>query len=104
MAAVRKVIDINAPLTEEELHELTMAAKQPIAYDDDCPELTEEQLQEFAEQAKEQRESRRKKVVALRISPQTLAKAKKFGKGYTGVLSGILEKALNNPEILKQCL
>ena len=30
-------------------------------------------------------------------------KAKKLGKGYTGILSRILENALNNPEILKQC-
>lgn len=104
MAIVNKTINVKAPLTAEQIAEIDAAAKMPIIFDDDCPELTDEQLHKFAKLAKEQREQRRKKIISLRISTETLVKAQKLGKGYTSILSRILEKALDNPEFLKQCL
>jgi len=44
---VRKEIDITKPLTPEELEMLKEAEAAPIVFDEDCPELTEEQLSEF---------------------------------------------------------
>ncbi len=35
------------PLTEEELEELHALKNRPIVFDEDCPELTEEQLKQF---------------------------------------------------------
>lgn len=47
---VRKVIDVNAPLTPEqkaELEVLKHMTDDDIVYDEDCPKLTEEQLNQF---------------------------------------------------------
>lgn len=104
MAKVKEVIDLKAGVPEAVLMEIEAAAKRPIALDEEFPELTEVQLQQIADLAKRKRAERVKKVVALRLSPATLEKAQKLGRGYTGILSRIIENALNNPELLKQCL
>ena len=47
---VRRVIDVNAPLTEEqkaELEYLRNMSDDDIVYDEDCPKLTEEELKKF---------------------------------------------------------
>lgn len=47
---VRKIIDVNAPLTPEqkaELEVLKHMTDDDIVYDEDCPKLTEEQLNQF---------------------------------------------------------
>lgn len=49
-------------------------------------------------------QERKKQTVTLRLSPQALEKAKSLGKGYTSVLSRILENALNDIELIKQNL
>lgn len=46
----------------------------------------------------------RKSILALRVSPKTLETAKKFGRGYTGVLSRLLDEAIQDPELVKKCL
>ena len=50
MAIVRKVIDVNAPLTEEQkarLAVLKTMTDDDIVYDEDCPKLTDEELSQF---------------------------------------------------------
>ena len=49
---VRKVIDLNAPLEltpeqKAELEVLRQMSDDDIVYDEDCPELTDEQLKKF---------------------------------------------------------
>ncbi len=44
---VRKTIKIGRPLTEEEREEIRALKGRPIVFDEDCPELTEEQLKKF---------------------------------------------------------
>ena len=47
---VTKVIDINAPLTPEQLERLKLLENMTdddIVYDEDCPPQTEEQLKKF---------------------------------------------------------
>ena len=47
---VRKVIDLNAPLTPEQIARLDALEKMSdddIVYDEDAPKLTEEQLKKF---------------------------------------------------------
>ena len=50
MSIVRIFVPENRPsrLTPEQIAEIKAAAKRPIAYDDDCPKLTPEQLAKFA--------------------------------------------------------
>ena len=49
-------------------------------------------------------EERRKKTVSIRLSSQALKKARSLGKGYTSILSRILEDALNDNETIKKYL
>ncbi len=54
--------------------------------------------------AKKRRSKKVKTVVALRISPDTLEKAKATGKGYTGFLSRLLDNAINDPGLVSKSL
>lgn len=97
-------IDVTKPPTQEQLDMLDKAAALPIPADAEYPEFSAEELKQFRRIADSRRDSRNKQVVALRLSPRAMAKAKSLGKGYTSILSRILENALNDPEIIKQNL
>ena len=97
-------IDVNRKLTKEELRMLEKAENIPIVYDDDSPELSDEELSQFKRISSVRKEERRKQTVTLRLSPRALKKAKSLGKGYTSVLSRILEAALNDNEMIRKCL
>ena len=47
MAMVTYILRRGQPLTEEELEELRNLKNRPIVFDEDCPELTDEQLKQF---------------------------------------------------------
>lgn len=92
-------------LTEEQLAMLKELENTPVVPDEDCPELTSEQLAKLAKEAQERRRSlSNKQTVTLRISPQALASAKSLGKGYTAVLSRILENALKDADTIRKYL
>lgn len=101
---VRKNIDVSEPLTNEQLKTFEALKDRPIEFDEDCPELTEEELAQFKRISEERQAERRKQTVTLRLSPQSLKKAQSLGKGYTSVLSRILENALNDNELIKRYL
>lgn len=101
---IRKEIDFNKPLTDEQKKMLEELKTRPVTPDDDCPELTDEQLKQFARVSEKNREERRKQTVTLRLSPQAVRTAKSLGKGYTSVLSRILENALTDAELIKHYL
>ena len=101
---VSKTIDPDRAFTEEEILLLKELLNKPVVYDEDVPELTDEQLAQFRRVNEALRQERRKQTVTLRLSPSTLNKAKALGKGYTSVLSRIIEKALNDVEFIKSCL
>ncbi|WP_026665498.1 BrnA antitoxin family protein, partial [Butyrivibrio sp. FC2001] len=76
----------------------------PYSYDEDNPLLTKEELAKFSrvsERIQKEREIRRKENVTLRLSPNTVRKAKSLGKGYTKILAQIIEDALNDPDLIK---
>ena len=75
-----------------------------VAPDTEEPELEPWQYAEMAEIARKRRAEKVKPVIALRISPDTLEKAKATGKGYTGFLSRLLDQAINDPEMIAKCL
>lgn len=101
---IRKEIDLNEPLTEAQKQMLEALKDRPIEFDEDCPELTDEQLRQFKRISEERQEERRKQSVTLRLSPQAVRTAKSLGKGYTSVLSRILESALADSETIKHYL
>jgi hypothetical protein len=45
---IRKEIDLNQPLTAEQKQMLEELKKRPVHPDEDCPELTAEQLSQLA--------------------------------------------------------
>ena len=96
-----KMNELQNVLTEEELHELEMAENMPPVYDEDSPLLSVQQLMQFKHM---NQQKRNKPTVSLRISPATLQKAKQYGKGYTGLLSRLLDIAINDPELVKKCI
>ena len=101
---VRKVIHSGQLPTEAQIREIETAAQMPVVLDEDTPELTLEQYAEMAAIDRSRRTQKVKPVIALRISPETLEKAKATGKGYTGFLSRLLDNAIKDPQIVSKSL
>ena len=96
---IRKEIDTSKSLTPEQIKMLEEVEKRPITFDEDCPELTDEQL------SKAYRASERKKPsVNIEVSPQTMEKVKALGNSSPSILSKLFEMAINNNDMLKQCM
>lgn len=101
---VNTTFDVKSPMTKKELEELEALKDRPIIYDEDCPQLTDEQLAQFRLAIERRQEERRREPVTLRLHPQALRKAKSLGKGYTRVLSDIVETVLNDDKLLRSFL
>ncbi|MCC8060798.1 MAG: BrnA antitoxin family protein [Clostridiales bacterium] len=101
---VRKTIDVNQEPTQEQIDTLIKAGDHRIMFDEDCPQLTDEDLAQFYRVSEKRREERKKQTVTIRLSPQALNTAKSLGKGYTSVLSRILENALKDKDVIKRYL
>jgi uncharacterized protein (DUF4415 family) len=107
MATIKSTVRVGQKPTKEELKriraEVREAKKHPIDFSD-APESTPEALAEFAAMARELRKRKRNPspVVALRVTPDVLAKYKALGKGYTAIMADVLSYAANNPEILSK--
>ena len=104
MAIVRKTVQTGQKPTKEQKKELREAAKRPIVLDEDSPKVTLEQYALLAENARKMRAMEKKPVVALRINPSTLEKAKATGRGYTSFLSRLLDLAIDDPELVRKSL
>jgi uncharacterized protein (DUF4415 family) len=107
VATIKKTIDVTKELTVKQKKMLERAENMPYVEDKDNPPLTKEELARFKRVSvalREERLENRKQNVTLRLSPQTVKKAKALGKGYTSILAQIIEKALDNPEVAEQLL
>ena len=104
MATTKATIKKGQKPTKEQLNEVKEAAKKDAVFDEDAPELSVEQYAEMAEMARKKRAGEKKPVVAIRIRPATLEKAKATGRGYTGFLSRLLDNAIDDPELVKKSL
>ena len=101
---IRTTLEERGSITPEEIEMLTRASSLPIVFDEDSPELTEEDLKGFRRVSEQNRQERNKQTVTLRLSPQALRTAKSLGKGYTSVLSRILEGALSDNDVIRHYL
>jgi len=101
---IRTVIRTGQIPTEAQIREIELASTMPVLTDEDAPELTTEQYAEMAALARARRAKNIKPVVALRITPDTLEKARATGKGYTGFLSSLLDNAINDPQMVAKSL
>lgn len=104
MAIKKYVLDPNQELTGEQLLMVKEAAEHPAVTDEDNPELTDEQLALMRRVHESRRAERRRQNITLRLTPQAIQKAKALGKGYSGILSRIVESVLNDPSELSKYL
>lgn len=93
--------ELTAELTPEEIREMEAAEKMAPVFDEDSPEMTAEQLLQFK---RVNHENRTKQTISLRLSPDTLKKAKQYGKGYTSFLSRLLDAAIDDEELVRRCI
>jgi len=103
---MKKTVKISekTKLTEKQKREIESAKTREMLFDEDSPEFTMDMLEQLKKTAEKRRIERQKQVLTLRVSNDTMNKAKALGKGYTGILSRIIEYALNHPEIIEKCL
>lgn len=101
---MQKRIDITKGPSAEQIEMLRRAASLPIPVDSEYPEFSDEDLRQFKQISELRRSDRQKQTVALRLSPQALKRARSLGKGYTTVLSRILESALEDPDVIRRFL
>ena len=104
MAIKKYTLKEDQKLTEEQIQMIQEAAKRPVVFDEDNPELTDEQLAGFRKVHEQNQKERKRQNVTLRLTPETIRKAKSLGKGYSGILSRIVENTLNDPVALKKYL
>ena len=101
---VKKEVDLNKSLTNEQKIMFEALKSKEDTFDEDSPELTSFELEQFRRISEMRREERRKQTVTIRLSPRALMKAKALGKGYTSILSRIIETALDDSEMIRKCL
>ena len=104
MAIKKYTLSPDEQLTEDQILMVREASQRPLAADDDNPELTDEQLALFRRVHESRQEDRKRKNVTLRLTPQAIQKAKALGKGYSGILSRIIESVLDDPAMLSKYL
>lgn len=96
--------DVNRKLTPQEKEALEAIKDKPIEFDEDCPELTKEQLLQLKRVSDEQRSERIRQSVTLKLSPQAVETAKSLSECYPLLLSRILESVLADSEAVKHYL
>lgn len=82
---IRKEIDLKEPLSSDQAKMLNALTSRPISPDEDCPELTQEQLTQFRRISAENREVQQKWAAML----QLYHKAKRSGKCRSFILYNI---------------
>jgi uncharacterized protein (DUF4415 family) len=102
MAIIRSTVRVGQKIPKEVIKEVRRAAQMPINYTEDAPRSSPEALKEFAQLAAERNRRKKKKSITIRIAPDVLESYKTMGSGYTGIMSDVLQYAVNNPEVLAE--
>ena len=102
MAIVRKIIYEGMKPTPKQIREKLKALEnRPIVYDEDCPELTDKQLDEIAALVRARDSKLARETVNLTVSPVTARLAKEYGEG---VMGRLLDLAVQDEAMLRKCL
>ena len=101
---VKMTIRAGQKPTKAQIKRLKELGERPIVFDEDMPEYTLEELEAMRQAAIKRRAEQRKEVVAIRVSPETLRKAKAMGKGYTSFLSRLIDNAINDKDMVARSL
>ncbi|MCL2765851.1 MAG: BrnA antitoxin family protein [Treponema sp.] len=100
MGIIKSTVRVGEKPPKEVIKRLKAAARQPINYTAEAPRATPEVLKEFAQLAVERNRQKKKQTITIRITPDVLESYKTMGSGYTGIMSDVLQYAINNPSVL----
>lgn len=100
MAIVRFTLQDGSEIPKEVIEMAKEAAKYPITFDEDCPELTDEQLAEFR-LANPELYRPRKKQITLKVDADVLAAWRSTGKGYQTRMNAALREAACRAGLLR---
>ena len=78
---VRKIINVAAPLTEEEKAEIAALKDRPIVYDEDCPSTTKEEADEAIYLMRKYKTRRITKEIKMAEFPERFQKHKSEAAG-----------------------
>lgn len=108
MAIVRKFIRFDQPLTQKQIEMLEEMDKAPIVYDEDCPPLTDEELDKMAAIVRKRNAERARAneptlepLAPLYVLPDTMRTAEKYG---TKVMARLLDLAVQDEAMIQKCL
>ncbi len=103
MAIVRKRIVAyeGDPLPEEVIREVEEAYRRPIVYDEDCPPLTDQELEKAAAIVRERDANRKREPLSLEVLPATSRVAKQYGKNF---MARLLDMAVRDEALMKKCM
>lgn len=103
MAIVRKRITMyeGDSLPESVIREVEEADKYPIVFDEDCPELSDAQLEKMAAVVRERDARRERETLSLNVLPATVRAAEKYGKGF---MARLLDLAVQDEALIKKCM
>lgn len=104
MATIKRTVHVGDKPSDKAIREVRDAAKRPITYDDDAPEISDEDYARMAKLARKRKEDDQRVPVGLRIKRKTLNKAKATGKGYTGFLARLIDNAIDDEDLVKKSL
>jgi len=93
--------ELDSRLSDEEIKELEGADDHGIVFDENCPEMTMEQLNQFKRLKQKQRT---KQTASIRLSEKAQRFSKAYGKGYTSFLSRLIDAALDDAVLVKKCM
>jgi len=102
MGIITSTVRVGQKPPKDVIKRIREAARKPIRYTEDCPELSPEALKEFAHLAAERNRRRKKKSITIRVAQDVLEHYKTMGEGYTGIMADVLKYAVNNPGILNE--
>ena len=101
---IRKEIDVSKPLTPEQIKMLEEMNKRPVVPDEDSPAYSKEDLIRLKKVAEQKRAEKNSQSVNIKVSSQTMEKVKALGSSSPSILSKLFEMAINNNDMLKQCM
>ena len=67
-------------------------------------EAKPETLKKIAHLAAERNRRKKKQPITIRIAPDVLESYKTMGSGYTGIMSDVLQYAVNNPTVISEAI
>jgi uncharacterized protein (DUF4415 family) len=106
MAIIRSTVRVGQKPPKEVVKRVRKAVREarkaPPVFDPDCPPSSPEALKEFAHLAAERNRRKKKRSITIRVSPDVLESYKTMGSGYTGIMSDVLQYAVNNPAVLAE--